>query len=340
MAQLKLALAGCVAFNAIIVADAHSADLNGAGASFPAPLYYAWIDAYKEVNADDTVTYESVGSGEGVRRLIAGEVDFGASDAAMTDEQIAEVEAGVNMIPATAGMVVLAYNIPDVPSGLKLTREALAGIFLGHIRNWNDPIIADANPEIELPNLSIQQVVRRDKSGTTFAFTNHLAAISDEWNQTFGTKQLLDWPGISVSAYYNEGVAGRINISWGSIGYVEQGFASMLDLPVASLQNAAGNFVAPSAASGAAALEGSLGEMPENNRQFMPDPAGDDAYPIVTYSWLLGYQNYEDSDIAEAFSNFATWGLTEGQALAEELGYIPLPESVANRGLEALKLSN
>ncbi len=324
----------------LAMAPAAAVDIRGAGASFPAPLYQAWIEAYAKAGADASVTYEAVGSGEGIRRTIAGEVDFGASDAAMTDAQMAEVEAGVSLVPATAGMVVLAYNVPGVPSGLKLSREAVAGIFNGDIRNWSDPAIATANPEVELPNLTIARVVRRDSSGTTFAFTNYLSALSETWRDEYGAATLIDWPGISMTAFYNDGVAGRIAISWGSIGYVEQGFAAGLDLPVAHLENAAGNFVAPSAESGTAALDAAAVDMPDNLRQFIPDPPGADAYPIVTYSWLLLYEDYADPAVGEAVRDFARWGLTDGQALAADLGYIPLPASVADRGLSALGLVN
>ncbi|NBB68926.1 MAG: phosphate ABC transporter substrate-binding protein PstS, partial [Alphaproteobacteria bacterium] len=214
----------------VVAGPAAAVDVRGAGATFPAPLYEAWIDGFADRRADVTVTYDAVGSGEGIRRFTAGEVDFGASDAAMTDAEIDEVDGNVRMIPATAGMVVLAYNLPDIPSGLKLSREVLAGIFLGEITHWQDERIAALNPELELPSLTVARVVRRDASGTTFAFTNHLSAISDAWAETYGAARLIDWPGLAMTAIGNDGVAGRINVSWGAIGYVEQGFAARLDL--------------------------------------------------------------------------------------------------------------
>lgn len=319
---------------------AEAVELRGAGATFPAPLYAAWIDAYREVAPDVAVTYDAVGSGEGIRRFLEGELEFGASDAAMTDEQIAQARAGAQLVPATAGILVLAYNIPGVPSGLNLPRDVLADIFLGRIRNWSDPRIVEANPDLDLPNLTIAQVVRRDSSGTTFAMTNHLSAISEDWGKDYGAATLIDWPGISMSAYGNEGVAGRIALSWGSIGYVEQGFAERLGLPVATLENAAGNFVSPSAAAGQAALDAAVADMPDNLRQFLPDPPGADAYPIVTYSWLLLHETYESAEVAQALHEFVRWGLTDGQAMASDLGYIPLPESVAERGLQRVALAN
>jgi len=323
-----------------VAAPAAAVDVRGAGATFPAPLYQAWIDAFAEVRDDVTVTYDAVGSGDGIRRFAAGEVDFGASDAAMTDAEIERVDGDVHMIPATAGMVVLAYNLPDVPPGLKLSREVLAGIFLGEITHWQDERITALNPEVELPSLTVARVVRRDASGTTFAFTNHLSAISAAWAEQFGAAQLTDWPGLAMTAVGNEGVAGRINVSWGAIGYVEQGFAARLGLPVAHLENAAGNVVAPTPQTGQAALAAAVGDMPEDLRQFVPDPPGANAYPIVTYSWLLLRSDYQDAVVGTAVRDFARFGLAEGQAMAAELGYIPLPASVGDRGLRALGLVN
>lgn len=325
---------------ALVASPAAALDLHGAGATFPAPLYEQWIADYAAANPDTHIAYDVVGSGEGVRRFIDGTVDFAASDAAMTDEQIDLVKAGVELIPATAGMVVLAYNIPDVPTGLRLTRGALAGIFLGEVRQWNDPLITSANPGVDLPKLTIMPIVRRDGSGTTFAFTNHLSAINDLWQERYGAHTLVDWPGLAMSAVGNEGVAGRINLSWGSLGYVEQGFASRLGLPVAAIENAAGNFILPSATDGQAALDSAAAEMPDNRRQFIPDPPGASAYPIVTYSWLLLYGSYAEKEIGDAVRDFARYGLTDGQAKAAELGYIPLPRSVAERGLAALGAVN
>ena len=319
---------------------ASAMELRGAGATFPAPLYEAWIEAYADHRPAVAVAYEAVGSGEGVRRLIAGAVDFAASDAAMTDAQIAQVKGGVDLVPATAGMVVLAYNIPDVPTGLRLSRAALAGIFLGDVRNWSDPLIAEANPDLELPSLTIAQVVRRDGSGTTFALTNHLSAISAEWSERFGADTLIDWPGIAMTAVGNDGVAGRVDLSWGAIGYVEQGFAARLGLDVAALENAAGAFVMPSAEAGQVALDAAVADMPADLRQFVPDPSGAGAYPLVTYSWLLLHAQHADASVGAAVRDFARWGLTEGQAMAADRGYIPLPDSVVDKGLAALGLVN
>mgnify|MGYP006295890601 CR=1 FL=1 len=329
-----------VAASIAVAMPAGAVDVRGAGATFPAPLYEAWIDSFADRRADVSVTYDAVGSGEGIRRFTAGEVDFGASDAAMTDAEIADVDGNVRMIPATAGMVALAYNLPDLDGPLKLSREVLAGIFLGEITHWQDERIKALNPGVELPSLTVARVVRRDASGTTFAFTNHLSAISDAWAERYGAAQLVDWPGLAMTAIGNEGVAGRINVSWGAIGYVEQGFAARLDLPVAHLENAAGNVVAPSPETGQAALAAAVDDMPANLRQFMPDPPGANAYPVVTYSWLLLRRDYDDAAVGTAVRDFVRFGLTEGQAAAAALGYIPLPASVGDRGLRALGLVN
>ena len=333
---LGLGVAAALAF----ATPAPAVEVRGAGATFPAPLYQAWIDDFREVRPDVRVSYDAVGSGEGVRRFVDGEADFGASDAAMTDAEIARVDGNVHLIPATAGMVALAYNLPNLEAPLQLSREVLAGIFLGEITHWRDERIAALNPGVELPSLTVARVVRRDASGTTFAFTNHLSAISEAWAERFGAARLLDWPGLAMTAIGNDGVAGRINVSWGAIGYVEQGFAARLGLPVAELENAAGNFVAPGPATGQAALAAAVDDMPEDMRQFMPDPPGAEAYPIVTYSWLLLRRDYEDAALGRAVGDFARFGLTDGQASAAELGYIPLPPSVGERGLRALGLVN
>lgn len=318
------------------VASAQQVTVAGAGATFPAPVYQDWIDTYKDVQPNVALSYEPVGSGEGIRRFIAGTVDFGGSDRAMSDEQIAEIKAGVQLIPATAGMVVVAFNLPGVHS-LNLSREVLVDIFNGTITDWDDERIATENPGVDLPAWTLVPVVRLDSSGTTFAFTNHLAASSPAWSDV-GT--VVGWPGRAMRVAYNEGVAQRIRIGQGAIGYVGYEFASRLGLGMAALQNQAGNFVAPSAVSGQAALAGNADDMPDNLRLFIADPKGDDAYPIVTYSWLMLYERYADQAVGDAVRNFVVWSLTDGQPLAEEIGYIPLPAPVQQKALAKLGLSN
>jgi phosphate transport system substrate-binding protein len=303
--------------------------LRGAGATFPAPLYQKWIAVYTKANPTLAIEYQAVGSGEGVKRFLENSVDFGASDAALSDEQIAKAPGGATLVPATAGAIVLAYNLPDVKGTLKLSREVYADIFLGRIRNWNDPKIQTLNPDLKLPNQTITLVARQDSSGTTYAMTNHLSAISAAWrNQGPGVGKVIDWPGISMVAPGNEGVAGRIKRSWGSIGYVEYGFAKRLGLPMAHLENKAGVFVEPNLNSGQAALAANVSQIPGNLRVFLPDPDGENSYPIVTFTWLLLYDRYPNPQQSTALKGFVNWALIEGQSYSIDMGYIPLPADV------------
>ena len=315
--------------------------LRGAGATFPAPLYEKWIEKYREQNPDVVIAYDVVGSGEGQRRFLSDSVDFGASDAALSDEQIARVKSGARLVPVTAGIVVLAYNLPGLNGPLKLSRDVYVDLFAGRIRSWNDPRIRAINPDLNLPNRNVAIVARQDGSGTTFALTNHLSAISDAWRDRGpGTANLVDWRGTAMLARGNEGVAGRIKVSEDSIGYVEYHFARRLGLPMAQLQNKSGRYVAPGERSGQAALAENVKHMPANLRLFLPDPEGEDSYPIVTFSWLLLYDRYPNAAKAAALKEFVTWGLTRGQALSRSLGYIPLPAEVATLSLAAVDRIN
>ncbi len=312
--------------------------VRGAGATFPAPLYEKWIATFRQQNPDVAITYDGVGSGEGQKRFLANGVDFGASDAALNDEQLAKVKPGAKLVPVTAGMVVLAYNLPGLGGDLRLSRTVCADIFRGRIKTWDDPKIRADNPGLATPRRSIVLVVRQDGSGTTYAFSSHLSAISAEWrDQGPGVGTVLSWPGNTMRARGNEGVAGRIKVSEGSIGYVEYHFAKRLGLPMAQLQNRAGRFIAPGETSGQTALTHSVTQMPANLRLFMPDPEGEDAYPIVSFSWLLLYDRYQDPAKAAALKKFVAWGLTEGQNFSRPLGYIPLPGEVASLSLAALE---
>jgi phosphate transport system substrate-binding protein len=311
--------------------------INGAGATFPEPLYKLWIDQYTKKQPDVRITYEGVGSGEGVRRFINRHVDFGASDAAMSDEEMSRVQGRVKLIPATAGIVVLAYNLENLNGELRLPRQVCVDIFLGKIKRWSDPRIKEANPGLNLPSRDIVTVTRQDSSGTTFAFTNHLSAVSEEWrNQGPGAGKLVAWPSLPMVGRGNEGVAAKIKISKGSIGYVEYGYAERGGLRMALVENGAGHFVKPGPGKCRDTLAKTASLMPENLRLFIPDPAGDESYPIVTYSWLLLYDKYPDSRKASALKSFVNWGLTEGQQYSSEFGYCPLPSEVAGRAQKAL----
>ncbi len=304
-----------------------SVSLTGAGASFPAPLYQRWFSEYNKQNPNIQITYQSVGSGAGVEQFTQGTVDFGASDVAMTDEEITAVQRGVALLPMTAGSIVLAYNLPGVDN-LQLSRQVYLDILLGKITKWNDPAIAQINPDATLPDTSITVVYRSDGSGTTGVFTKHLSAISPEWQEKVGEGKTVEWP-TGIGAKGNEGVTAQILQTEGSIGYIEYGYAKLQDIPVATLENKAGNYIAPSSESAAQALAAT--ELPENLRAFVTDPEGEESYPIVTYTWLLAYENYSDADKLQAFKDVVNWSLEEGQTLSEELGYIPLPENVVGK---------
>ena len=307
----------------------NSVSLTGAGASFPAPLYQRWFSEYNKQNPNVQVTYQSVGSGAGVEQFLQQTVDFGASDVAMKDEEIAQMEPqpGVVLLPMTAGSIVLAYNLPGVEE-LQLSRQVYVDILLGKITKWNDPAIAAINPGVNLPDSDITVVHRSDGSGTTGVFTNHLSSVSSEWSDKVGSAKTVEWP-TGVGAKGNEGVTAQILQTEGSIGYIEYGYAKQQNIPVATLENKSGNYIAPTSESASNALGAAT--LPENLRAFVTDPEGEDSYPIVTYTWLLAYENYDSPEKLEAFKNVVNWSLNEGQAYAEELGYIPLPENVVEK---------
>jgi len=317
-----------------------SIQLTGAGATFPSALYRVWFETYHGDNPSTFVKYSAVGSGEGIRRFIGkniqqGEqVDFGASDAAMQDSEIAQVNNNALMIPLTGGCVALAYNIPGIQSGLKLSRRAYSGIFLGEITKWNDPLIAASNPGSNLPNLTIVTAVRQDASGTTYAFTRNLDAISETWHRNYGPATLINWPGNAMRGLGNEAVAALIEKSSGSIGYVGNEFARRINLPVAALENKEGKYIQPSTESCSAAL--SSAELPDNLRVFIPDPSGPDSYSVVTYSWILVRKNYSNPETAAAVRDLFRWCLLGGQKYAPNLNYVPLPRHAVEKSLAAL----
>src|SRR5262245_21476871 len=314
---------------------AQALQLRGAGATFPAPLYKKWLEEYTKRHPEILLSYDSVGSGEGTRQFLANAVDFGASDAALSDEEMAQVARGVQLLPVVAGSIVLAYNLDGLGGELKLSRDVYADIFLGKITRWDDPRIATVNPGLHLPNATIALVARQDSSGTTFAFTNHLSANSEEWrNRGPGVGRVIGWPGNTMLAPGNEGVAGRIKISQGALGYVEYGMAQRAGLPMAWLENKAGHFIQPHGGSGLATLINT--DMPENLRAFFPDPDGQESYPLVTYSWLLLYKQYDDPQKVAALKQYLRWCLTEGQAFSEALGYVRLAPHVIARAVSAL----
>src|SRR5271157_597219 len=300
--------------------------LRGAGSTFAAPLYKKWIDEYSASHRNVSISYDAVGSGEGVKRFLAGTVDFAGSDEILSESEIARVPGAV-MLPVTAGMIALAYNIPGVNNEIKLPRDVYVDIFAGKIRKWDDPRIQAANPGIVFPRRDIALVARQDGSGTTDAFTNHLAAISPSWRAAgMGVGKLIEWPRGILLAPGNEGVAARIRLSEGSIGYVEFWFAQRLGLRMAALQNKSGAFITPTANSGELALSGRVAQVKELDAS-VADPAGPRAYPITTYSWMLLYPQYRDQAKGVALREFALWGLSQpGQNYGAQLGYLPLSD--------------
>lgn len=306
--------------------------IQGLGASFPAPLYQTWFKTYSDQHPGTILDYQSVGSGSGVKAVIDGTANFGASDAAMTLAEMAKVERGVQLVPLTAGSVVLAYNLEGVKE-LRLPRDVYPAIFLGTITRWNDPRILAANPLAELPDAPIHVVVRADSSGTTFVFTKHLSTISEEFAEAPGENKMPSWP-TGTRAKGNEGVTASIKTTPGAIGYVEYGYAMSQELSTALLQNKSGKFVRASTASGQAAL--SSAEFSDDMIAWVPDPQAPGAYPIVTYTWLILYRTYREPRELEVLKDVVRYAISEGQKLAEPLGYIPLPSSVRQRVQAAL----
>lgn len=300
--------------------------LNGAGATFPAPIYQRWFNEFGRDRPEIQINYQPIGSGAGIQQMLAETVDFGGSDVAMSDEEMARVERGVILIPMTAGSVAIAYNLPGVESGLRLSRSLLADIFLGKVTRWNDARIVALNGDRELPDLPITLVHRSDASGTTAVLTSHLSAISSEWQERIGAGLSVQWvAGVGIKS--NSGVSAQIQQAEGTIGYVEYSYAQQLGLSVVALENRAGNYVEPSVETATEALKQI--DLPEDLRGFAPDPEGENAYPIVTYSWLLVYDRYpEEPEKLEALKEVIRWSITEGQKISPDLGYVPLPPEV------------
>jgi phosphate transport system substrate-binding protein len=296
-----------------------------------------WFQDYSKQTPGVTVDFQAKGSGAGIKDLINETVDFAASDAAMTAEEISQVKRGVVMLPLTAGKIVLAFNLPDGPKELKLSREAYTGILSGTISKWDDPAIAKCNGGARLPSTEITVVVRSDSSGTTYVLSSHLSAISPQWKSLYGTEKTINWPSDSrfVKGPKNDGVTALIKQTPGSIGYIEYGFAKQTGLSMATLENSSGNYVAPTAASGLAALA-SAADIPEDLVLWVTDPQAADAYPIVSYTWLLCNKEQTDSAKADALKGLIRYCIEEGQVISESLGYTPLPDSMSKRVLQAL----
>jgi phosphate transport system substrate-binding protein len=313
--------------------------LNGAGATFPNPIYSKWFSEYHKLHPDIEVNYQSIGSGGGIRQVTEGTVDFGASDMPMTDGQLAEAQTklktNVLNIPSVLGAVVPAYNIPGVSGDVKFTPDALAGIFLGRITKWNDKAITGVNPGVNFPDKDIIVVHRSDGSGTTFIWTDYLSKVSGEWKSGVGSNTSVKWP-VGLGGKGNEGVAGLIRQMQGGIGYVELIYAIQNSIPYGSVRNAAGNFVKASL-EGVTAAAASAPKMPADFRVSITDAPGKDAYPISSFTWLLIPQQSKDAAKGKILADFLSWMATDGQKMTAALSYAPLPESVVQKEKEAIK---
>jgi len=303
--------------------------LIGSGASFPAPLYLAWFKDLGKKNPNLTVDYQSKGSGAGVQDFLNRTVDFAASDSAMSKKDMAKVPEGVQLLPMTAGEIVLAYNLPGNPKGVRLPREVYSNIFLGKITRWNDARITAANPAVSLPDLPITVVVRADSSGTTAVFSKHLAAINDAFRKTLGEGNTVNWPASDkfIKSPKNDGVTATVRQTPGAIGYIEYAFAKLAKVEYALLQNKAGQYVA--AGSGGGGRRGL--KLPQDMIAWLPDPDGAKAYPITSYTWMIFRKNNADPKKAQAMREMVEYGLTQGQKMADAMGYIPLPTTVVDQ---------
>jgi phosphate transport system substrate-binding protein len=306
--------------------------INGAGATFPYPIYSKWFDEYAKVDPSVRFNYQSIGSGGGQKQILAQTVDFGASDGPMSDDNLAKAPGKLLHIPTVAGADVVAYNLPGNPA-LKLDGETIAGIFLGQIKKWNDPKITALNPGITLPDQEIVVVHRSDGSGTTYIWTDYLSKISPEWKTKVGTNTSVNWP-TGIGGKGNEGVAGQIKQTPGAVGYVELIYAVQNKMPYADVKNAAGNFVKPSLESVTAAL--ATADIPDDFRFSMTNAPGQDAYPIAGATWLLVYEQQKDATKGKKLVEFLKWALTDGEKIANDLQYAPLPESVQQRVLKRI----
>jgi len=309
--------------------------LNGAGATFPNPMYSKWFSEYGKSHSGTQINYQPIGSGGGIRQVTAGTVDFGASDMPMTDKQLQDAKFKILNIPTVLGAVVPAYNIPGVSGEIKFTPDALAGIFLGKISKWNDKALASANPGINFPDANIIVVHRSDGSGTSFIWTDYLSKVSPEWKSQVGSDTSVKWP-IGMGGKGNEGVAGLIRQLSGSIGYVELIYAVQNKIPYGAIRNSSGAFVKASLESVTAAAA-SAPKMPADFRVSITNAPGKDAYPISSFTWLLIPERSKDSAKGKILSDFLSWMVTDGQQMTAALSYAPLPDNVASKVKDAIK---
>jgi phosphate transport system substrate-binding protein len=329
-----------VAFGALAFATApamaQKVQINGAGATFPYPIYSKWFSEYNKLHPEIEINYQSIGSGGGIRQLINQTVFFGATDGPMTDEQLQAAPGKILHFPTVLGGDVPVYNIPGVDAELKFTGKILADVFLGKITKWNDPAIAAVNPGAKLPATDITVCHRSDGSGTTYIWVDYLSKVSPEWKQKVGVATSVNWP-VGIGGKGNEGVAGLVKQTPGSIGYVELVYALQNKIDYGSVLNMAGEFVRCSVDSITAAAAAAAKVMPKDFRVSITNAPGVGVYPISSFTWLLFYENPKDKQRARIMADLMKWALTEGQKYAKDLGYAPLPESAVTLEMEALK---
>src|SRR5258708_7164057 len=313
--------------------------INGAGATFPYPMYSKWFDEYHKQHSNLQINYQSIGSGGGIKQVTEGTVDFGATDGPMNDDQLKVFHDkhgfGLLHFPTVLGAAVPTYNIPGVDAALNFTPDALAGIFLGKITKWNDPAIAGANKGVKLPAEDIVVVHRADGSGTTYIWTDYLSGVSDEWKTKVGKGTSVNWP-VGLGGTGNEGVTGSLKNTPNSIGYVELIYAETNKIPYGNVKNASGVFVKASLAAVSAAAAGKAKEMPEDFRVSIVNAPGKAAYPISSFTWLLIPEKFSDAAKRDAIKGFLKWALADGQGYAENLSYAKLPKEVVAKELNAI----
>jgi phosphate transport system substrate-binding protein len=304
--------------------------LQGAGATFPAPLYHKWVSEYEKVHPNVKIDYQSIGSGGGIKQIQARTVDFGATDAPMKDEDLKAAPREILHVPTVLGAVVLTYNLQGISEPLKFSSEVIADIFLGKITKWNDAKIKADNPNVNLPSADIVVVHRSDSSGTSAVFTDYLSKVSSEWKEKVGAGVAPNWP-VGIGGKGNEGVTGQVKNTPNTIGYVELVYAATNNLPVALIKNKAGQFVAASLDAVTAAAAESLSSTPEDLRVSITDASGRNAYPISSYTYILVYKDQTDANKGKAIVDFLWWGIHDGEQYARDLKYAPLPDEIVKR---------
>ena len=336
MKSKLLVTAGCVAALVAGSAAQQTMQINGAGATFPYPIYSKWFAEYTKVKPNVRINYQSIGSGGGIRQLTNQTVFFGATDGPMTDDQLQAAPGKILHFPTVLGAIVPVYNIPNVTAELKFTGPVLADIFLGKITKWNDPAITKLNPGVTLPGSDITVAHRSDGSGTTYIWVDYLAKVSEEWKKKVGVATSVNWP-TGIGGKGNEGVAGLVTQSPGSIGYVELIYALQNKIKYGAVQNMAGEFIVGNEQSVTAAAAAAAAKMPPDFRVSITNAEGKGVYPIASFTWLLLYENPKDKTQAKMMVEFMTWALTDGQKFAGQLGYAPLPDAVVKLEMAALQ---